>query len=65
MNTIDYLIGKQILADLGAYQVSGRLLSARGDDLTLQTRSGSHILINRLETRVIRELVAGKRRRKA
>ena len=63
MNSIDYLIGKVVLADLGYYQVSGRLLSSRGDDITLQTRSGSRILINRLETRSIRELGVGKRRR--
>lgn len=56
MNGIDYLIGKNVLADLGAYQVSGKLLSYRQDELTLQTRSGSRILINRLETRSIREL---------
>ncbi|TFH50235.1 MAG: hypothetical protein E4G89_03655 [Methanothrix sp.] len=60
-NSIDYLIGKVVLADLGSYSVSGRLLSCRQDELTLQTRSGSRILINRQETRTIREL-AGKRR---
>ena len=59
MNSIDYLIGKQILADLGSYQVSGRLLSSRQDELTLQTRSGARILVNRLETRSIRELASG------
>ena len=59
-NAIDYLIGKLILADLGGYQVSGRLFSCRQDELTLQTRGGSRILVNRLETRSIREL-AGKR----
>lgn len=63
MNSIDFLIGKVVLADLGSYQVSGRLLSSRGDDITLQTRSGSRILINRLEARSIRELGVGKRRR--
>jgi hypothetical protein len=63
MNGIDYLIGKNVLADLGAYQVSGRLLSSLGDDITLQTRTGSRILVNRLETRSIRELGVGKRRR--
>jgi hypothetical protein len=63
MNGIDYLIGKNVLADLGAYQVSGRLLSCRQDELTLQTRTGSRILVNRLETRSIRELGVGKRRR--
>jgi len=63
MNSIDFLIGKVVLADLGSYQVSGRLLSSRGDEMTLQTRSGSRILINRLETRSIRELGVGKRRR--
>jgi frataxin-like iron-binding protein CyaY len=56
MNQIDYLIGKIVLADLDSYAVSGKLISARGDDLTLQTRSGSRILINRHETRAIREL---------
>jgi len=61
-NSIDFLVGKVILADLGSYQISGKLLSARGDDLTLQTRTGSRILINRLETRSIREL-DGKRRK--
>ena len=63
MNGIDYLIGKNVLTDLGAYQVSGRLLSCRQDELTLQTRTGSRILVNRLETRSIRELGVGKRRR--
>jgi hypothetical protein len=63
-DSIDFLIGKNVLADLGSYQVSGRLLSCRQDELTLQTRSGSRILVNRLETRSIREL-AGKKRRKA
>jgi len=62
-SSLDFLIGKNVLADLGAYQFSGRLLSCRGDDLTLQTRGGSRILINRLEMRSVRELVA--RRRKA
>ena len=56
MNGIDFLIGKHILADLGSYSVSGKLLSCRHDELTLQTRSGSRILINRQETRTIREL---------
>lgn len=56
MNGIDFLIGKLVLADMGQYKISGKLLSARGDDLTLQTRSGSRILINRFETRSIREL---------
>jgi hypothetical protein len=56
MNAIDFLIGKIVLADLGSYQVSGRLLSSRGDDITLQTRSGSRIVVNRQETRTIREL---------
>jgi hypothetical protein len=56
MNSIDFLIGEVVLADLGSYQVSGKLLSSRGDDITLQTRSGSRILINRLEARIIREL---------
>jgi hypothetical protein len=63
MNSIDYLIGKNVLADLGAYQVSGKLLSCRDGELTLQTRTGSRILVNRLETRSIRELGVGKRRR--
>ena len=63
-DSLDYLLGKVVLADLGSYQISGRLLSSRGDELTLQTRSGSRILINRQETRSIREL-AGKKRRKA
>lgn len=56
MNSLDYLIGKIVLADLGSYQVSGKLLSSRGDDITLQTRSGSRIVVNRQETRTIREL---------
>ena len=56
MNSIDYLIGKNVLADLGAYQVSGKLLSCRDGELTLQTKSKARILINRLETRSIREL---------
>lgn len=56
MNSIDYLIGKVVLADLGSYQVSGRLLSCRQDELTLQTRSGSRIVVNCQETRTIREL---------
>ena len=56
MNSIDFLIGKLVLADLGSYQVSGKLLSSRGDDITLQTRSGSRIVVNRQETRTIREL---------
>jgi len=56
MSSIDFLIGKVVLADLGHYSVSGKLLSARGDDLTLQTRSVSRVLINRFETRSIREL---------
>jgi len=63
MNAIDYLIGKTVLADLGAYQVSGKLLSCRDGELSLQTRAGTRILINRLETRSIRELGVGKRRR--
>jgi len=50
--------GKVVLADLGAYQASGRLLSCRDDEMTLQTRSGSWIVVNRQETRSIRELVA-------
>jgi frataxin-like iron-binding protein CyaY len=58
MSPIDYLIGKVVLADLGAYQASGRLLSCRDDEMTLQTRSGSRIVVNRQETRSIRELVA-------
>jgi hypothetical protein len=62
MSSIDYLIGKNVLADLGAYQVSGKLLSCRDGELTLQTRTGSRILVNRLETRSIRELGVGKRR---
>lgn len=60
MNGIDYLIGKNVLADLGADQVSGKLLSCRDGELTLQTRTGSRILV---ETRSIRELGVGKRRR--
>lgn len=56
MNGIDYLIGKNVLADLGSYQVSGKLLSCRDGELTLQTKSKARILINRLETRSIREL---------
>jgi hypothetical protein len=63
MNSIDYLIGKVVLADLGTYSISGRLISCRQDELTLQTRTGSRILVNRLETRTIRELGVGKRRR--
>ena len=63
MNSIDYLIGKVVLADLGAYQVRGKLLSCRDEELTLQTRTGARILVNRLETRSIRELGVGKRRR--
>ena len=61
-NSIDFLVGKLILADLGSYSVSGRLLSCRQDELTLQTRSGSRIVVNRQETRTIRELGVGKRR---
>ena len=63
MNGIDYLIGKVVLADLGTYSISGRLISCRQDELTLQTRTGTRILVNRLETRSIRELGVGKRRR--
>ena len=55
-DSIDFLIGRIVLADLGSYQISGRLLSCRQDELTLQTRSGSRIVVNRLETRTIREL---------
>ena len=64
MTAIDYLIGRLVLADLGSYQISGRLLSCRQDEMTLQTRAGTRILINRQETKSIREL-AGKKRRKA
>ena len=46
MNAIDFLIGKVVLADLGAYQVSGKLLSCRD----------GRILINRSEARSIIEL---------
>lgn len=63
MNSIDFLIGKSVLADLGSYQVSGKLLFSLGDDITLQIRSGSRIVVNRQETRTIRELGVGKRRR--
>jgi len=62
-NSIDFLVGKIILADLGSNQISVRLLSCRQDELTLQTRAGSRILVNRQETKSIREL-AGKKRRK-
>lgn len=55
-DSIDYLVGKLILADLGAYQVSGKLLSCRDGELTLQTKSKARILINRSETTTIREL---------
>jgi hypothetical protein len=58
---LDYLLGKVILADLGGYSVSGKLISCRQDEMTLQPRCGSRILVNRWETRVIRELV-GRRR---
>ena len=44
MTAITHFLGKVVLADLGSYAVSGRLLSCRGDDLTLETRSGSRIL---------------------
>ena len=63
MSSIDFLIDKVVLADLGSYQVSGRLLSSRGDDITLQTRNGSRIVVNRQETTTARELGVGKRRR--
>lgn len=56
MNSIDFLIGKLVLADLGAYQISGRLLSCRQDELTLQTRSGARVMVNKMEARSIREL---------
>jgi len=65
MSSLDHFLGKLVLVDLNSYSISGKLLSARGDDLTLQTRGGSRILINRLETRAIRELAGGKRRCKA
>ena len=63
MSSIDFLIDKVVLADLGSYQVSGRLPSSRGDDTTLQTQSGSRIVVNRQETTTARELGVGKRRR--
>ena len=56
MTSLTHFLGKVVLADLGSYAVSGRLLSCRGDDLTLETRSGSRILVNRHEARSIREL---------
>ena len=59
MTSLTHFLGKVVLADLGSYAVSGRLLSCRGDDLTLETRSGSRILVNRHETRSIRELTCG------
>ena len=55
-DSIDFLIGRIVLADLGAYQVSGKLLSCRDGELTLQTKSKARILINRSEARSIREL---------
>jgi len=55
-NAIDFLIGKVVLADLGAYQVSGKLLSCRDGELTLQNKNKARILINRSEARSIREL---------
>jgi hypothetical protein len=58
---LDYLLGKVVLADLGSYSVSGKLISCRCDELTLQTRRGSRIFVNRLEARSIMEL-AGRRR---
>ena len=61
MTGLDFLIGKVVLADLGSYQVSGKLLSSRDGELTLQTRAGTRILVNRQEARTIREL-AGRRR---
>jgi hypothetical protein len=48
MTSINHFLGKVVLADLG-----------RGDDLTLETRSGSRILVNRHEARSIRELTCG------
>lgn len=56
IHSIDSLIGKIVLVDLGAYSVSGKLISARNDELTLQTKRGSRIFVNKLETRTIREL---------
>jgi hypothetical protein len=56
-----HLLGKVILADLGGYSVSGRLISARNDEMTLQPRRGSRILVNRLEARAVRELARGQR----
>jgi hypothetical protein len=55
-DSLNFLLGKVVLADLGSYAVSGRLLSCRQDEMTLETRAGTRILINRLETRSIREL---------
>ena len=54
--SINHFIGKIVLADLGSYAVSGRLLSCRQDEMTLETRAGTRILINRLETRSVREM---------
>jgi hypothetical protein len=58
---LDFLIGKVVLADLGSYSVSGKLISCRCDELTLQTKRGARVLINRLEAISIMEL-AGRRR---
>ena len=62
MSSLDHFLGKLVLVDLNSYQVSGRLLSCRQDELTLQTRAGTRILVNRLETRTIRELAARRRK---
>jgi len=62
MSSLDHFLGKLVLADLGSYQISGRLLSCRQDELPLQTRSGSRILVNRQETRIIREIAARRRK---
>lgn len=61
---LDYLLGKGVLVDLGGYSVAGRLISCRQGELTLQPRRGSRNLVNRLDTRSIRELVSGKKRQK-
>ena len=64
-HSLDFLIGKIVLADMGGYSLSGKLISARGSELTIKTRSGSRILINRGETRAIKEITSGKKRCKA
>jgi hypothetical protein len=62
-SAIDSLIGKIVQADLGAYTISGRLISARNDELTLQTKRGSRIVVNKMEARSIREVRRGGKKR--